>query len=219
MRRSLLGAAAAAILSGACGAVAPALIPAPPSVPAVGTASPAPAPTGSLSARLLGGGVVAPGQRLGPDAQLVFDVSGSAGSYLYLLEQGPDALTVLHPRSGWINPANGRAREIVPQPTWTTDQDDLLPGWTPLSSGPLEYLLVAAPTPRGGPSDQRLDGGLEQLLAPPPYVSGPAGGRAVVVARLAVTRDEPPDEPDGGLKGEPEDEPEPPDEPELRDEQ
>ncbi len=179
---------------GACGAVPPAQTPDPPAVPAPAPKSPTAALTGTLAARILGGGPVTPGQHLAPDDQLVFDVSGPPGAYLYLLEQGGGTLSVLHPRAGWVNPASDTVKRVVPQPTWTTDQDELLPGWTPLSVGPLEYLLVAAPTPRGASADQRLEGGLEQILAPPPFIKGPAGAPATVVARLSVVREEPPEE-------------------------
>ncbi len=177
------------MLLGACSSVPSARAP-DPSVPAPAS-KPVTAPlTGTLAVRMLGGAQVAPGQHLAPDDQLVFDVSGSPGAYLYLLEQGGGTLAVLHPRAGRVNPAGDATKRLIPQPTWATDQDELVPGWTPLSVGTLEYLLVAAPTPRGTSSDQHL----EQILAPPPFIKGPAGASATVVARLSVVRGEPPEE-------------------------
>jgi hypothetical protein len=190
-----LGTVVAAILLGACSSPPPAQVSEPPSVPAP-AAEPTSAPrTGTLAVHILGGAQVAPGQHLAPDDQLVFDLSGSAGSYLYLLEQGGGTLTVLYPREGWVSPATEAVKRVVPQSTWTAHQDELVAGWTPQSVGHLEYLLVSAPTPRGATADQRLEGGLEQILAPPPFVMGPAGAAATVVARLSVVRNKPPEEP------------------------
>ena len=91
---------------GACGAVPPAQTPDPPAVPAPAPKSPTAALTGTLAARILGGGPVTPGQHLAPDDQLVFDVSGPPGAYLYLLEQGAARFQSCTPaRGGSIQPA------------------------------------------------------------------------------------------------------------------
>ena len=183
-----------ALLLAGCSAPPAARQPEPPSIPAASSAAPSEAPTGQLVVTTLSGRTLVPGQRITPEDQLVFDLTGPEGAYLYLLEQGGGTLSVLHPPSGWITPGTGQQKRVVPQPTWMTEEDEALPGWTPQSVGTVEYILVGAPVPRGSSSDQRLQGGLEQILAPPPYVKGPAGSRATVLARLAIERDEPPEE-------------------------
>lgn len=151
----------------------------------------APAPTGTLTLHS-GDRAVRAGDTLAQDEALTFHVEGSPGRYLYLLETGDGSVAIIHPHVGQVLPSDEPAT-LVPQPTWLTEQDEERTGWTPELSGPITYLLVSSPAPRDAPSDLRLRS-VEQLLEPPPYVAGPMGGKAVVVATVQVRRDEPPDE-------------------------
>ena len=133
----------------------------------------------------------------------MFPVSGDGRGYLYLLEQSAERLTVIHPPSGQVLPSEREVRVLRPQPTWLTEADPELPAWRPLGWGTLTYLLVASPAPRDLPSGRDLVE-LEQLLAPPPFVQGPAAGRGSVVAQRSVQRPVPP----GGVPEEEGQEPE-----------
>jgi len=167
---------------------------------------PPPPPTGTLGIKTSDGATLEPGAHIDHEELLVFDLSGSQQRYLYLLERGPNSLSLIHPKVGSVHPATRERLTVRPQPTWLTEEDDERLGWKPEVSGSIEYILVSSAVPRDAPSDARLRS-IEQLLLGQPYVKGPAGTTAFVVARQVVNRTAPPDEPP--------DAPEPPDEPEL----
>lgn len=172
-----------------------------------GLAHAAPPVTGTLQIKTPGGATLAAGARIGSEDLLVFELSGSQQTYLYLLESGPDSLSLIHPRVGSVHPSTQEPVTVRPQPTWLTEEDDERLGWQPEVGGTVEYVLLSSPVPRDAPSDARLRS-VEQLLLGQPYVKGPAGEAATVVARQTLVRDGAPDEePDG---------PEPSEERELR---
>ena len=179
---------ALAVLAG-CAQVPPAATPFPPSVPAPAHIESEAAPlAGTLGIRTVAGRDLSSGDTIAASDALEFVISGSPGAYLYLVASRPDGDHLLQLSPAWSQPGTGEVDVLVPRPSWLTDADERPTGWTPEAVGAISYVLVAAPVPRGTPGDPRLAGGLPQLLAPPPYVAGPAGAPAVEVARLELTR-------------------------------
>ncbi|MCO4772589.1 MAG: hypothetical protein KDA24_21330 [Deltaproteobacteria bacterium] len=157
------------------------------------TLLPAPAlagPAGTLQIATSDGRALEGGAAIESTDLLVFEVSGTEDSYLYVVEKGEGHLALIHPHVGYVLPGTAVPTTLRPQPTWLTEADQERAGWLPEVHGTVEYLLVSSPIPRDAPSDHRLVS-LDQLLAPPPYVKGPAGEAATVVARSSITRAEP----------------------------
>ena len=144
-------------------------------------------PKATLRAASVAGRPLPDGAELSPDDLLVFGVAGAGDGYFMLLEQAGERLAVIHPAFGQVVPAQPEEQLLRPQPPWLLESEPELPGWRPGGWGELTYLLVVTPTPRDAPSGRELVA-LEQLLAPPPYVRGPAAERAAVAARLTLRR-------------------------------
>lgn len=136
--------------------------------------------------------------------EVVFAYEATGADYLFLLQQGGGTLQILFPPHGlaWLREADGSGR-VTPMDPSARPEDEPLPAWNPESSGELEFVLVAAPAPRDVPPDAQA-GELETFLLGPPYVKGPAAGRAVVLDRTTVTFA------DDDAPAPPEDSPEPP---------
>lgn len=152
------------------------------------------------------GRALANGASIDAETRLRFTVAGDPDQYLYVVESAEGSVMVVYPPMGRFLTGRDGPVTLDPQASWPGGLEGQPVDWVPQASGALEYLLVQAPTPRDAPVGGRLDG-LDELLAPPPYVTGPAGEPAQVVARVTLSREEseaPPDEA-----------PEPPDEPEL----
>ena len=119
-------------------------------------------------------------------AQVVFEVNArTGGDYLYLLQQRGDELRILLPAAGlgWVK-AEG-AESVVPPAPDARDPGTAATSWTADHTGALNFILVAAQSPRAVPSDGHLDS-LERFLLPPPYVTGAAAAPAQVIARTSV---------------------------------
>lgn len=140
-------------------------------VPAASAAPPQLTIRTTLDRPVPAGGTVTSAERL------VFRVAGDG--WLYVLEEGEGRLSVVHPRPGDAQPATEGATSEA---------------WEPRAQGPLEYLLVSSPSPRDAAASPSS---LEEFLAPPPYVEGPMGEPAAVVARVAVTVRAPEEAPEG----------------------
>jgi len=151
---------------------------------------------------LSGDDSIATGATVERSTEIVFGYEASGADYLYLLQRGGGSLTVLYPPSGlaWLNADAGTGR-VTPSDPSSRPEDAALPAWNPEHSGELEFILVAAPAPRDVAPDAQTSS-VETFLLPPPYVTGPAAGMAVVLDRVTVTFAD-------GATAPPEDSPEP----------
>jgi hypothetical protein len=142
------------------------------------------------------------------EAQVRFEVKAEPGAYLTLLQRTPHSLRVLRPGTGdvWVS----AGEEVVVPRGGSDDPGAEQPAsWTAEQRGDVEFLLVQTSSPRGVPADSWLDD-LDDFLAPPPWVAGPAAAPGTIVAQVKLHWDEgeagsPPSDPSEAGGDDPED--------------
>lgn len=149
---------------------------------AVGNGAAPRAPTLSAQCSSQGGPSAVVG-RVPADCALSFVATLGAearGRWLYLLEKSTE-VRVISPAPHQVLLGGDGALTIEPH-----SFSGAPPGqWRSSHHGEVEYVLVAAPTPRDVVGSRPLPD-VDTFLAPPPSLSGPSATPAIVVARLSL---------------------------------